>query len=173
MREIMFKDTVKHLPEVLASLRGDLDACEKEQSVLLKKQKLGDPSELKFVVQDVLLSVEQKILNCLDGDLQSGMKFPDAPQNLDEEIDEEEDSDWSTKELNHHSVNKDFWCNRIAGLKGDCPDEIQASKAFLGGKQHQRAIEFFRAVMIDAPPDPHQLKDKVSNAARCLAGGLQ
>jgi len=173
MREIMFKDTVKRLPEVLASLRQDLEACEKEQSVLLKKQKFTDPGELKFVVQDVLLSVETKILGYLDGDLQSAMKFPDALQSLEQEIDEEEESDWSTKVLNYHSENEDFWRNRIAGLEGDYPDEIQASMRFLGGKQYQRAIEFFGAVMIDALPDPYHLREKVSNATGYLAGGLQ
>lgn len=173
MREIMFKDTIRRLPEVLTSIRSDLEARETEKNALLKKKKLTDPHELKFIVQDVLLSVENKLLDYMDGDLQSAMKFPQALQSLNDEIDEEEDSEWSTRELNYHTENEDHWRERIAAMNGSYPPEIQASKRFLGGKQYQRAIEFFRVVMIDALPDPYQLKGMVANATGYLAGGLQ
>lgn len=119
MREIMVNDTILRLPEVLASLRRDLEVCEKEQQVLMKKQKFSDPTELKFVAQELLLSVEEKILGYLDGDLQSAMKFPDILQTLNDELFDEEDSDWNLKRLNHHTENEDFWRDRIAGLGGD------------------------------------------------------
>lgn len=50
---------------------------------------------------------------------------------------------------------------------------MQADKKFLGGKQVQRAIEFFKIVMIDSLPDPYELKDKVANVTGYLNSGLQ
>jgi len=176
MREIMVKDTITRLPEVLNSLHRDLEACEKEQQILMKKQKFSDPAELKFVTQDLLLSVEEKILGYLDGDLQSAMKFPDILQTLDDELLDEVDSDWNLRRLNHHTEHEDFWRDRIEKMGDDeseYPEGIQASKHFLGGKQYQRAFKFFRAVMIDALPDPYQLKKLAPNATGFLAGGLQ
>ena len=173
MREIMLEDTVKRLPEVLASLRKDLDACLKEQKMLEDKQKFNDPRELKLVAQKILISVEEKVLGYLDGDLESTIKFPELLQDLNEEVDDEEASDWAQKELNHHSECEDAWRDRIANYEGEYPSEIQAESRFLGGKQYHRAIEFFRIVMIDALPDPYQLKDKVANCTGYLSGGLQ
>jgi Dynamin family len=173
MREIMFKDTVHRLPEVLASLRADLETCEVEKNVLLKKKQLTDPQELKFIVQDVLLSVENKLIAYLDGDLQSARKFPHALQTLDDEIEEEDDSEWASRELNHHTEHEDHWRDKVAEMNGSYPESIQASKSFLGGKQYQRAIEFFRVVMIDSLPDPFELEGMAANATGYLGGGLQ
>mmetsp|Transcript_17052 Transcript_17052/g.46758 ORF Transcript_17052/g.46758 Transcript_17052/m.46758 type:complete len:108 (-) Transcript_17052:383-706(-) len=76
------------------------------------------------------------------------MKFPQVLQTLDDEIEEEEESDWSQKELDHHSEKEDVWRNRIVVYE-EYPDEIQPKMQCLGGKQYQRAIEFFRHVMIN------------------------
>lgn len=172
MREIMLKDTIERLPEVLASLRSDLDSCEKESRLLKEQQKFNDAQTLKGVVDRMMFSIQEKIQAYLDGDLELAMKFPHKLQTLDEEIEEEEESDWSAKELNFHSEKEDHWRDRIANME-EFPDELQAEARFMGGKQYQRAIEFFRAVMIDALPDPYQLKDLVPHATGYLMGGLQ
>jgi hypothetical protein len=91
---------------------------------------------------------------------------------LDDEINEEEESDWSAKELNFHSEKEDHWRDRVSKLAVH-PAEISPDAKYLGGKQYQRAQGFFRIVMIDALPDPYQLKDKVANVTGFLSGGLQ
>jgi hypothetical protein len=173
MREIMLEDTVRRLPEVLASLRKDLDECEKEERTLKEMQKFNNPSELKLVVQKVLLAIEDKVLGYLNGDLESTMKFSEMLQSLEDEIDEEEESDWVSKDLNFYTEQEDAWRERISSFGGEYPKEVQADSKFLGGKQYQRAIEFFRIVMIEALPNPYELKDKVANCTGYLSGGLQ
>ena len=172
MREIMLNDTAERLPEVLASLKKELAKFQKEEKMLLDKQKFNDPKEVKVVIAQVLWYIEGRISSYLDGDLESAMKFPEKLQTLEEEIEEEEDSEWASKELNHYTEAEDQWRERIAHLE-DYPDEVQPEKKFLGGKQVQRAIGFFRAVMIDALPDPYELKHLVANATGYLGGGLQ
>ena len=173
MREVMLEDTAKRLPEVLHALRKELLKLEKEQKTLLEKEKFNDPKELKVVVSQVLYEVEQRIISYLDGDLECSMKFPEKLQTLDDEIDEEEESEWSKKELNHYTEAEDQWRDRIANFEGNYPEEVQADNRFLGGKQVQRAIEFFRAVMIDSLPDPFEMIDLVPNVTGYLGGGLQ
>lgn len=172
MREIMLEDTARRLPEVLAELRKELAICQKREKVLEDKRRFNDPKELKSVVAGVLWYVEKRILSYLDGDLESALKFPEMLQTLGEEIDDEEDSEWSQRELNHFSEAEDRWRDKIASMDS-YPVEVQADNKFLGGKQVHRAIEFFRAVMIDSLPDPYQLRDKVPNGTGYLGGGLQ
>ena len=173
MREIMLEDTVKRLPEVLAELRKELSLLQKEQRVLEEKMKFCNPIELKSIVGTILYEIEKKILSYLDGDLMSAIKFPEKLQTLDDEIDEEDNSEWREKELNHYSESEDHWRDRIADFEGEYPESVQPDEELLGGKQVQRAIEFFRAVMIEALPDPFELKKVVGNATGYLGGGLQ
>jgi hypothetical protein len=173
MREIMLHDCVKRLPEVLAELRKELSALCKEKKTLDEKLKFSDPAELKSVVGTVLYEIEQRINSYLDGDLESALKFPEKLQTLEEEIGDEETSDWSEKELNHHSDAEDNWRDRIADFEGDYPEAVQPTRKYLGGKQVHRAIDFFKAVMIEALPDPFELKEIVGNATGFLGGGLQ
>eukprot|EP00957_Ditylum_brightwellii_P132513 10105825-Ditylum_brightwellii.AAC.1 len=49
MREIMLKDTVDRLPEVLSSLRTDLDNCLSEQKILNERKKFTDVHNLRHV----------------------------------------------------------------------------------------------------------------------------
>jgi Dynamin family len=95
MREIMLHDCVKRLPEVLAELRKELSALCKEKKTLDEKLKFSDPAELKSVVGTVLYEIEKRINSYLDGDLESALKFPEKLQTLEEEIGDEETSDWS------------------------------------------------------------------------------
>ena len=173
MREIMIKDTVKRLPEVLAELRKELAVLNKEKESWEGTIKLTNPMELKSIVGTILYEIEKRLISYLDGDLETAMKFPETLQSLEEEIVDEENSDWAEKELNHHSEMEDDWRDRIAEMKGAYPDTVQPQVKFLGGKQVQRAINFFREVMIQALPDPFKLKDIVGNATGFLGGGLQ
>jgi hypothetical protein len=173
MREIMLEDTAKRLPVVIAELRGELDRCIKERATLKEQQRFTNPMELKLIVSEMLWNIQERILSYLDGDLGSSISFPEKLQTLAEEIDGEEDSNWSGRKLNFHSDKEDRWRDQIALMGGDYPVEIQADKKFLGGKQVQRAIEFFRVVMIESLPNPYRLDEKVANITGYLGGGLQ
>ena len=173
MREIMLADTVQRLPEVLSELRKELTALGKEKKTLDEKMKFNNPMELKSIVGTILYEIEKRLNSYLDGDLESAMKFPDMLQTLDDEIEDEENSDWAGKELNHHTEMEEGWRDRIAGMDGEYPDTVQPDRKFLGGKQVHRAIDFFREVMIRALPDTFALKELVGNATGFLGGGLQ
>lgn len=172
MRSIMLQDTAKRLPEVLSALRKELDNREKDFKRLKDMAKYNDPKELKGVVSLMLSEVDDRLKRYLDGDLESSRKFPERMQTLEEEIEEEEESEWSEKELNYYTDREDQWRDRIAEL-AEYPDEVQPDLPFLGGKQYQRALVFFRVVMIDALPDPYELERLVPNVTGYLAGGLQ
>jgi hypothetical protein len=172
MREILLSDTAKRLPEVLRELRAELDTCRKEAKTVTEKLKFTDPSELRVVVHKMVFRLQQRVLEYLNGDLESALKFPEWLMTLDDELDAEDDSDWAEKELNFYSEAENQWRERIVALEV-YPPQVQAEKKFLGGKQCQRAIAFFRAVMIEALPDPFELEDKVANATGYLGGGLQ
>jgi Dynamin family len=172
MREIMLKDTVERLPEVLSSLRTDLNRCNAEHKLLSDRKKFNDAQNLRNIVSRMLYYVQERIVSYLDGDLALSLKFPDKLQTLFDEIEDEEESDWCSKELNFHSEKEDHWRDRVTKLQ-EYPNEINPDDKFLGGKQYQRALEFFRVVMIDALPDPYQLRDKVANVTGFLSGGLQ
>ncbi|GAX09559.1 hypothetical protein FisN_16Lh254 [Fistulifera solaris] len=150
----------------------DLLRCQKELKLLKDRQNLSDPKNLRNVVNRMLFRIQEKIQSYLDGNLEVGQKFPDKLQTLHDELDEEEDSEWCDRELNIHTAKEDGWRDRMAKLE-ELPDQIQADQLFLGGKQYQRALEFFRVIMIDALPDPFELKDQVANVTGYLCGGLQ
>jgi len=130
----------------------------------------------------------QRIFTYLDGSLEIAMKFPDRLQTLEDEIEvlyhspfhahksgtqEEDNSDWATRELNHFTEFEDAWREHIAEMEGNVAVEVQAEQPFLGGKQYQRAMQFFRSIMIDKLPEPHNLKEFVPMATGYLSGGLQ
>jgi len=135
----MLKDTIERLPEVISSLRNDLDKCNTECSILEDREKFNDPQNLRNVVTRMLFEIQERILNYLDGDLELSLKFPEKLQTLEDELDDEELSEWSTKPLNHHSEKEDHWRDRVTNLD-KFPSEIQAETEFLGGKQYQRAL---------------------------------
>ena len=172
MRKEMLAHTLATLPLVIGSLQKDLAERQAELDDLKERQKFTNPSELKNVVKDMLHSIQERVAAYLDGDLLSAMKYTEKLQTLDDEVfEEEEDSVWATKLLNFHTEKEDAWRSHIAEMK-EYPEEVQADKAFLGGKQVQRAIEFFRFVMIDSLPDPYELAALVPNAAGYGGGGL-
>ena len=160
------------MPEVISQLREDLEHCEREKTLLLDRQKFTSVAELKVLVNNMLFRLQERILNYLDGDLELAKKFPAKLQTLEDEVEEEEESDWRRKTLNCHSEKEDEWRDRVARLE-EYPEHIQPEGKFLGGKQYQRAIEFFKVVMIDALPDPFELRDVVATATGYLGGGLQ
>ena len=139
MREIMLKDTIERLPEVLSSLRKDLDSCNAEYKILSDRKKFNDAQNLRNVVNRMLFEIQDRILSYLDGDMELSIKFPDKLQTLDDEIEEEEESDWSTRELNFHSEKEDLWRDRVSKL-AEFPEHLHAEKYFVGGKQYQRAL---------------------------------
>jgi len=173
MRKVMLEDTALRLPEVLSQIRKELRGCQKEKAVLLQREKFTNPSELKSIVGNAIWHLNKRVETYLDGDLESSMKFPEKLQSLDDEVEAEDESEWAVRELNHYTASEDQWRDRIASLEGEYPDEIQADKKLLGGKQIQRAIEFFKVVMIDTLPNPYEMKDYVSSCTGYLAGGLQ
>jgi hypothetical protein len=173
MRQIMLQDTACRLPEVLSELRKECEEKEKEKNRLVDMMKFNSPTELKLVVSQLLSEVDDRLQRYLDGDLESSLKFPEMMQTLEEEIEAEEDSEWSTKDLNHYTSREDSWRDRIVDLNGEYPEEVQPDTRFLGGKQYHRAMDFFGAVMVDALPDPFELRDKVPNLTGYLGGGLQ
>ncbi len=146
MRTIMLEDTARRLPEVLKSLRVDLGRYQNKLKQLKEKEKFNDPKEVKVVMGHLLQQVQRRIIAYLDGDLETAVKSPHILQTLDDELNEEEDSEWSTRELNHFSEYEEDWREMLSNLK--YPAQIQAEKKFHGGKQIQRAIETFSLVMI-------------------------
>jgi hypothetical protein len=172
MREIMLDDTAKRLPEVLAALRKEFSEKTKELKTLEEKQKCCDPKELRLIVGTMLIEINNRIKSYLQGDLESSIKFPERLQTLDEEINnKEDDEDWASRELNFYSEKEDIWRGRIAELE-EYPEELQADQTFLGGKQYQRALEFFRTVLLEALPNPELLRDKIPNITGYLSDGL-
>lgn len=149
MRRTMLEDTARRLPEVLKSLRNDLGLYQNKLKMLKEKEKFNDADEVKKVIGKMLLQVQCRMEAYLDGDLETSLKMSDILQTLDEELLDEEDSEWCTRELNHHSSAEDEWRKRLSILaEAGYPSEIQADKKFHGGKQIQRAIETFWLVMI-------------------------
>ena len=168
----MLQDTARRLPEVLSALRKELDAREKEEKCLSDMQKFNNPSELKAVIGLMLSEVDDKLHCYLDGDLESSRKFPERMQTLEEEIEDEEDSEWVQRDLNHYTEKEDYWRDRIFNLE-EYPTQVQPETKFLGGKQYHRALDFFGIVMLDALPNPYELEPLVSNITGYLGGGLQ
>jgi hypothetical protein len=117
-----------------------------------------------------LRQIEDRVSKYINGNLNACRTFPERMQSLGEEIQDESFSEWSSRKLNHHKETP--WRQRIEQLDNQFPAYVQPDKAFLGGKQIQRAIEFFRAVMVDSLPDPQgEFRDLVANSVGYLANG--
>jgi len=84
---------------------------------LKERYKFNDPKEVKLLVSQTLQAVEKKVLDYLDGDLETAFKNPDLLQTLDDELKAEEDSEWCDRELNHYSSEEEEWRDRIADLE--------------------------------------------------------
>jgi hypothetical protein len=171
MREIMLNDTVQRLPEVVESLRDNLNRCRKELKDLDDRQKLSDPNHLRRTINKLLVHIERKILSYLNGNLEVGLEFPEALQTLSNELNDEEQPEWRLRELNRNTANEDKWRDRMVGTLKENPD--LANQLFLGGKQVQRALEFFRLTMIDAILIPNDFKDHVANVSGYLNDGIR
>ena len=146
MRTVMLEDTALRLPEVLKSLRDDLGKYQNKLKTLEVKKKFNDANEVKIVIGSMLQQIQRRMGAYLDGDLETAVKMPHVLQTLDEELQDEEDSEWCSRILNHHTEAEEDWRNRLSDL--DYPVPIQAEKKFHGGKQIQRAIKVFGLVMI-------------------------
>ena len=57
----------------------------------------------------MLERVQMRMLAYLDSDLETAVKFPDKLQSLDDELEDEEDSEWCTDELNHYTAEEEKW----------------------------------------------------------------
>ena len=147
MRKVMLEDTILRLPEVLTSLKSDLASCQNELAALKEKERYNDPKEVKIIIGQALECIEKRILAYLDGDLEKAYNSPTLLQTLDDELEEEEDSDWCERELNHHSSKEEEWRERLSEY--EYIGEMQAEERFLGGKQVQRAINVFQLIIID------------------------
>jgi hypothetical protein len=173
MRKIMIADTISRLKDVSDMVRMDLTEREKKMKSLIEKQRYNNPSETKLIVQQLLGAFESKILQYLKGSLEATKKFPTMMMSLKDEIEEESRSDWADKDLGGFTDKEDDWRERIKSFDGAYPEGIQADSKFLGGKQYQRAVEFFRSVMIDALPDPYELREEVANCTGYMCDSLQ
>ncbi len=151
MREIMLMDTALRLPEVLRSLRSELSDCQNEFEQLNDKKKLMDPREVKLMVGDVLHEVGKRVHAYLDGDLETAFKYPHTLRDLDEELEEEEESEWYSRKLGTSATldEEEEWRELIASLLKDdkIPAYVNPDKKFLGGKQFQRAVQLMKVVM--------------------------
>jgi Dynamin family. len=151
MREIMLTDTAQRLPEVLSSLRGELSDSLNELEQLRCKKKLMDPREVKIIVGEVLHEVGKRINSYLDGDLETASKFPDVLRDLEEELEEEEESEWCLRRLGTSATleEEEEWRTLIDTLLDErkIPKYINPEKKFLGGKQFQRAVHLMKVVM--------------------------
>jgi hypothetical protein len=171
MRKEMLEHTLEIIPVVIGSLQREMTEKKIELQDLTERQRFTNPSELKVVVNNLLHCLQERMTAYLDGDLLAAITHTDRLQTLDEEIEAEEDSMWADEELNHHTAKEVKWRSHIAEME-EVPEQIQPNMRFLGGKQVQRAIEFFGFVMIDTLPDPFELRDIVPNAVGYVGGGL-
>eukprot|EP00854_Cymbomonas_tetramitiformis_P000619 gene619-1045_t len=174
LRGILLDDTARRLPEVLQEIRSELASCETEYRMLTEGQRYHDPVALRLIVSDILHQVQRRIVEYLDGSLEIALKLPEHLQTLEDELNEEDNSDWADRKLNHFSDgdSEERWREHISTMV-EWPEQAQPNERFLGGKQYQRALAFFQAVLIDHLPEPHGLKEFVPMATGYLAGGLQ
>lgn len=171
LRTAMLQDTAQCLPDVLRELRSQLKQSEAEQRRLSQQDEYRDPKKLQLMASQVLHVLQEKILCYLDGNLQVARKFEHLLQTLDDELAEEEESEWMDRSLNHHTKKESDVRERIARM--DIPEHVQAQVPMLGGKQYQRAMQLFKFVMIDHLPEPQGLRKFVPSATGYLNGGLQ
>eukprot|EP00804_Cyclotella_cryptica_P002740 CCRYP_009637-RA/>CCRYP_009637-RA protein AED:0.03 eAED:0.02 QI:0/0/0/1/1/1/4/0/825 len=177
MRKQMLVDTATRLPEVLRSLRKDLSHYKEELDAFEGRKRLMDPSNLKYMIGNMLHGMCGRISNYLDGDLETAKQFPDCMKDLEDELQEEDDSEWSSRRLGMRVPieEEEKWRDIIESMfaENQIPEHVYPSKKFLGGKQFQRAVQLLNATMAEAFPDPHTMKDFVASGAGYLQGGLQ
>ena len=175
LRTELLKDTAKKLPKLQGDLLDKLAKAEAAKSNLVARQQYADPNHLKLVISRIEQAVTKKIVNYLDGDLESAIHLEHLLQTLDQELDFEEGSDWKDKRLNTRVSSKDEeqWRNHIADMEDDFPSQLHPDVKLLGGKQYHRAFQFFCTVMIDRLPSPFALKDKVITSLGFLHDGMR
>ncbi|KAL3911949.1 MAG: hypothetical protein SGPRY_008506 [Prymnesium sp.] len=174
LRKRMLEDTARRLPDVIRTLRDEKRRLLEEIKRLEQANKYNDPAELKNVVSDIVHELRSKIIEYLDGSLRLAQKFPEKLQVLDDEINEEEESDWVHRKLNFHTEGEEAWRDHISKNMdfGKLDEHVQPDVPLIGGKQYQRAFNFFKAVMIERLPEPFDLKEYVPTALGALRGGL-
>lgn len=79
--------------------------------------RLMDPSNLKLMIGNMLHGVCGRISNYLDGDLSAAIKFPEFMKDLDEELEDEENSDWCSRRLGRNVPieEEEDWRKRTGG----------------------------------------------------------
>lgn len=106
---------------------------------------------LQKMIGDLLQDVCKRISDYLDGDLEAAAKFPELLLDLDQELELEEDSEWSNQTLGKKAstADEEKWRDIIHVMFGEktMPKHVQADKKFLGGKQFHRAKELLKAAM--------------------------
>ncbi len=99
----------------------------------------------------MLHDVCKRIADYLDGDLEAAVSLPHHMMDLEFELEQEEDSEWSDQTLGKRASVEDEerWRNIIAMMleKDTMPPHVCANKKFLGGKQFQRAKALLMAAM--------------------------
>lgn len=115
-------------------------------------RRLMDPSNLKLMIGNMLHGVCGRISDYLDGDLSAAMKFPEFMRDLDEELEEEENSEWCSRRLgsNVPIEEEEKWREIISKMfaEDNVPHHVYPDKKFLGGKQFQRAVQLLNATMM-------------------------
>jgi hypothetical protein len=110
-----------------------------------------DPANLKYMIGDLLHGICGRICSYLDGDLETAQQFPAFMKDLEEEIEDEENSEWKGRRLGRKVPieEEEEWRDTIADMfDGERVHEhVQPNKKFLGGKQYQRALGLFKATM--------------------------
>eukprot|EP00929_Paragymnodinium_shiwhaense_P104120 TRINITY_DN68159_c0_g1_i1.p1 TRINITY_DN68159_c0_g1~~TRINITY_DN68159_c0_g1_i1.p1 ORF type:complete len:980 (-),score=234.70 TRINITY_DN68159_c0_g1_i1:31-2970(-) len=173
MNRLLLEDTRARLPQVLRDLTHRCDLARNELENLRETSQFTSEGQIQLKMAEVLDHLVTRIKSYLDGSLLVAHKLPQHHQTLDDEVTGEEESDWAHRPLNHLNEVEDKWREHIADMaEGNWPKSVQADGKFLGGKQYQRALQFFKSVMIDRLPDPHKLRPYVMTSCGHLRGGL-
>jgi Dynamin family len=172
MRQILIQDTFRRLPEVLAEIQKVLSVLEEEKEQLDAKIALHDQAALMPVILDIGCAIATKMKSYIEGNLQATRNFPDFGRTLAQEINDEKSSDWVGRALNDHSATEDEWRDCVKMMEADYPEHIHPKEKLSGGKQVQRALDFFHFVTINSLPDPYDWKDEVRNSTGFVSGGL-
>ncbi len=102
-------------------------------------------------IGNLLHDVCKRIVKYLDGDLEAALSLPHHMMDLEFELEQEEDSEWTDQTLGTRASVEDeeHWRNIIAMMleKDTMPQHVCADKKFLGGKQFQRAKALLMAAM--------------------------
>lgn len=174
MNRLLLDDTRGRLPQVLMELSAKRNKASEELESLKQVLKFTEADTIQLKMAEVLDELVRRINGYLDGSLHVAKKLPQLHQTLMDEIDGEEMSDWAKRDLNHLTEAEDLWRDHLASMavSSGWPKSVHMDAKFLGGKQYQRALNFFKAVMIDRLPEPHSLRPYVMTACGTLRGGL-